>query len=150
MKGQRRLRLGRRSIPNQIYHISTATFHRLPVFDDFRCGRTVVDCMRHEHDSGHIESLAFVIMPDHFHWLFSLSGTRSLSACVKNVKAFSARRIKDEFGYKNRVWQAGFYDRAIRRDEDLEGVARYIVANPVRAGLVRSVREYALWDARWV
>ena len=150
MRGQNRLRIGRRSIPNQIYHVSTATFDWLPWFDDLRCGRIVVDCMRHEHESGHVESLAFVIMPDHLHWLFSLSGSRSLSECIKNVKSFSARQIRDEVGTKARIWQTGYYDRAIRRDDDLEGVARYIVANPLRAGIVRSVKQYALWDAKWL
>jgi hypothetical protein len=48
------------------------------------------------------------------------------------------------------VWQKGFYDRALRSDEDVAAVARYIVANPLRAGLVDSVREYPFWDAIWV
>ena len=150
MKGHHQLRKGRSSIPNQIYHVSTATFGWLPLFTDLRCGRIVVDCLRHEHDSGRVESLAFVIMPDHLHWLFSLSGSESLSDCIRNVKSFSALRINKEFGFKTRVWQAGFYDRAIRREDDLEGVARYIVANPLRARIVRSVREYSLWDAKWL
>ena len=106
--------------------------------------------MRHEHESGHVESLAFVVMPDHFHWLFSLSGSRSLSECIKNVKSYSARRVNDVLGSSGDVWQTGYYDRAIRQEEDLEGVARYIVANPLRAGIVSSVKEYALWDAKWL
>ena len=99
---------------------------------------------------GYVESLAFVVMPDHFHWLFSLSDSRSLSECIKNVKAFSARRVNDLLGFRRKVWQTGYYERAIRKEEDLEGVARYIVANPLRAGIVSSVRDYALWDAKWL
>jgi putative transposase len=150
MKGHRNLRKGRCSIPNQIYHVSTATAEWQPLFQNFQCGRVVVDCLRHEHNAGHVESLAFVVMPDHIHWLFSLSGSRSLSTCIQNVKAFSARRINEILGSNSTIWQPAFYDRAIRRDEDLESLARYIVANPLRAGIVRSVREYALWDAKWV
>jgi len=150
MRGHHQLRKGRRSIPNQIYHVSTATHEWRPLFQDFQCGRALVNCLRHEHELGHVESLAFVVMPDHFHWLFSLSGSRSLSDCIKNVKAFSARRIKGELGVETRVWQTGYYDRAIRREEDLEAVARYIVANPLRAGIAESVRDYPLWDAKWL
>jgi len=150
MKGHSRLRRGRRSIPNQIYHVSTAThgWHRL--FEDMSCGRAVVDSLRYEHDAGHVESLAFVIMPDHLHWLFSLSGTRSLNVCVNNVKGFSAKNINKIIGRNGKIWQTGYYDRAIRREEDLEGIARYIVANPLRAGIVKSVRDYPLWDAKWL
>jgi putative transposase len=51
---------------------------------------------------------------------------------------------------KKAVWQTAYHDRAIRQEEDLEGIARYIVANPLRAGIVSSVRDYALWDAKWL
>ena len=129
------------------------TRNQIPLFCLFiniQMGRFVVDCMRHEHDKGHVESLAFVVMPDHFHWLFSLSGTRTLSGCIRNVKAYSAKRISFALESQQQVWQRNFHDRAIRRNEDLAGVARYIIANPLRAGLVRSIREYSLWDCKWI
>jgi putative transposase len=106
--------------------------------------------MRHEQESGHVDSLAFVVMPDHFHWLFSLTGSRSLNSCIRNVKSYSASRVNAMLRSKKAVWQTAYHDRAIRQEEDLEGVARYIVANPLRAGIVSSVRDYALWDAKWV
>ena len=40
--------------------------------------------------------------------------------------------------------------KAIQSEEDLADVARYIVANPLRAEIVRSIREYPLWDAKWL
>ncbi len=48
------------------------------------------------------------------------------------------------------LWQKGFHDRALRREEDLVTVARYVVANPLRAGLVEKLGDYPLWDAIWV
>jgi hypothetical protein len=33
---------------------------------------------------------------------------------------------------------------------DLQSVARYIVANPLRAGLVKHLGDYPLWDAIWL
>ncbi len=41
-------------------------------------------------------------------------------------------------------------DHALRKDEDLVHLARYVVANPVRAGLVERLGDYPLWDAQWV
>jgi len=32
----------------------------------------------------------------------------------------------------------------------LRRVARYVVANPMRAGLVKQIGDYPLWDAIWV
>jgi len=150
MKGHSQLRKGRASVDNQIYHISTATHDWRPLFLDFNCGRVVIQCLKYESDARHLDTLAFVVMPDHLHWLLSLSPGRSLSECVKNVKCNSARMINRRLGSSGRVWMTAFYDRAIRREEDIAAVARYIVANPLRAGIVNSLREYPLWDAKWV
>ena len=150
MKGHSQLRKGRRSLANQIYHVSSGTLERELVFSNIRYGRVVVNAMRYEHDFGHVESLAFVVMPDHFHWLFVLTGTRQLSICINNVKAYSAKDINRIRGRDGKVWQTGYYERAIRKEEDLEGVARYIVANPLRAGIANSAKDYPLWDAKWL
>jgi REP element-mobilizing transposase RayT len=150
MKGHRQLRKGRRSLANQIYHISSGTINRKPFFADFECGRAVVHSMQREHEAGHAETLAYVVMPDHFHWLLSLTGTRQLSVSVNTVKSYAARRINYLLNRHGQIWQRSFYDRAIRREEDLVSVARYIVANPLRAGIAESVRDYSLWDATWL
>ncbi len=42
----------------------------------------------------------------------------------------------------DKVWQRSFFDHALRDEESLEAVARYIVSNPVRAGLVEDWRDY--------
>lgn len=90
-----------------------------------------------------------MVMPDHLHWLFELQA-RDLSAVVASVKRFSARNVNDLLGISGALWQPGFHDHALRREEELRNVARYVVMNPVRAGLVRSVRDYPLWDAAWL
>ena len=148
--GTRSLRQGRFSGQNQIYHINTATIDRNPIFQTLALGRQVVRAMRREDEGYHSRTLAFVVMPDHLHWLLQLVGNRPLSGVVNTMKSFSSRRINAVLGESGSVWQKGYYDHAMRREEDLKAVARYIIANPVRAGLVGSVRQYSLWDAEWV
>ena len=53
-------------------------------------------------------------------------------------------------GSQGGLWQRGYHDRALRRDEDLKAAARYIVMNPLRAGLVKRPGDYPLWDAVWL
>ena len=149
-KGTRETRTGRASEPNRIYHVTSATFHREPIFAIFGYGRIVVNAMRNQVDRRHASTLAFVVMPDHVHWLLQPSESRSLSVIVNSVKSESARRINAIRDSRGRLWQKGFYDRAIRREQDIQNVARYIVANPLRAGLVDSLSQYPLWDAVWV
>jgi REP element-mobilizing transposase RayT len=143
------LRTGRYSQCGQIYLLTAVTHLRDPVFSDWRVGRLVVDQFRRAQTEGQANSLAWVVMPDHFHWLVELeNGT--LPGLMLATKSRSARAVNVRLDRAGQIWQKGFHDRAIRREEDLQAVARYVVANPLRAGLVRRVHDYPLWDAIWL
>ncbi|PWE43849.1 transposase [Pseudomonas prosekii] len=144
-----RLRLGRYAEPNRIYLLTSNTLGRAPVFGNFVLGRLVVAQFRHAQDQGWADSLAWVVMPDHFHWLIELrQGT--LSELMQKTKSLSTRAVNRSSGRRGSLWQQGYHDRALRREEDLVKLARYVVANPVRAGLVKRFGDYPLWDAIWV
>ena len=150
IRGSRQLRGGRCSLPNHVYHVTTSTHDREPFFTNYHLGREVLLALKREDEAGHAETLAFVVMPDHLHWLMRLTGTRDLSVVVNTVTSFSARRINFLLRRRGPVWQKGFHDHAIRVEEDLIAAARYIVANPLRAGLVDDIGAYSLWDAEWI
>ena len=143
------LRAGRYSETGQIYMLTAVTQHRDPAFADWQVGRLVVHQFRQAQNDGLADSLAWVVMPDHFHWLVELKQS-TLPALMLATKSRSARAINARLGRAGRFWQKGFHDRAIRREEDLQAVARYIIENPLRAGLVKRVHDYPLWDAIWV
>lgn len=145
------LRKGRVSQPQRSYHIRTSTHEREPIFADLPLGRLVVQSLRFLHERGDVESLAFVVMPHHLHWLLTLQGTQTLDAVIRAMKRHTAREINRHRGRTGQpVWQPGYFDRAIRAEDDIPAIARYIVSNPVRAELCRSVRDYSLWDAVWL
>jgi putative transposase len=143
------LRKGRYSEAGRAYHVTTVVAHRRPVFLDFWAGRMLVAEMKRLQDEGVVESLAFVVMLEHLHWLFVLRGALSLSQVMQRLKGRSARRLAELTGYRP-FWQKGFFDHAVRREEDLCAIGRYIVANPLRRRLADKVGDYALWDAVWV
>ena len=142
--GYSQLRHGRVSISGQVYHIVATTLHRDPVFSDFGRARIAVRVLMDEDRLGTVTTLAFVLMPDHLHWLVQLGDRTEMRNVVGRVKSLIARRLDGA------IWQPGFYDHALRKDEDIATVARYIVANPVRAGLVTRLGDYPHWDAIWM
>ena len=151
----RDLRKGRFSQSGGIYLLTWATEKRVPWFADWRLGRLVVAALHQSHEKGEAETWAFVVMPDHVHWLIGL-GDHCLSGVVRSVKSRAGFQVKKSLlaqgriGRKDAIWQDGYHDHALRSEEILEDVARYIVMNPVRAGLVTSVRDYPLWYAKWL
>jgi len=80
-------------------------------------------------------------MPDHLHLI--VEGDRDDSdgkALVKAAKQYSAYHFKQANGY--RLWERYGHDRVIRDDMELAMTVRYLVANPVRAGLVKHPGQY--------
>ncbi|HEX7029091.1 MAG TPA: transposase [Gammaproteobacteria bacterium] len=144
------LRKGRHSEAGRTYLVTTATARRLRYFDDLYLGRLVVKAMHHAHAAGDVSSLCFVVMPDHLHWLFELGERRTLSEVMNRFKTWTAHEINRTLGERGQVWQQGFHDHALRAQEDLRSIARYVVANPLRAGIVTEIGMYPLWDAVWL
>ena len=188
------LRRGRHSQHNQVYCVTTVTRDRQPLFTDINTARLMVHELRRLHENGDVTSLAWVIMPDHLHWLIQLNGSDnyagrmnsalqkttdsvvgsnsfdrshskpyprgrinsalhehwSLSRVVKTLKARSALSINAYSGHSGSLWQRAYYDRAARKDEDIREIARYIIANPLRAGLAQNIGDYPHWDCIWM
>jgi REP element-mobilizing transposase RayT len=143
------LRRGRHSEPERIYLLTTTLLQRRPLFSDFRLARLLITELRVAHEQQQVASLAWVVMPDHLHWLVQLQAG-SLEELMRRIKSNSARQINLHLGTQGPIWQQGYHDRALRQDEDLQSAARYIVANPLRAGLVKRIGDYPLWDAVWL
>lgn len=141
---------GRVSIGGQIYLVTTVTRGRARLFASFHIGRFVVRALHSQATAACATTLAYVVMPDHLHWLLQLHPGSDLADVVKSVKGRSALEINRVRDARGPVWQPSYHDHALRREEDLHDVARYIVCNPLRAGLVRKINDYALWDAIWV
>jgi putative transposase len=87
------------------------------------------------------EITAYGYMPDHLHLL--IEGLEDRSDCREFIS-----RAKQYTGYcyarltSRRLWQRYGYERTLRDGDPTASVVRYIIENPVRAGLVRNPEEY--------
>ena len=146
--GHRALRAGRVSRPGHIYLITATTAYRRPLFKGEEPARLVARCSIEPGCWGDAVLLCWVLMPDHWHGLVQLGTEDGLSMVVNRFKAFTARRLRCH--QPGMVWARGFHDRALRRDDDVRAVARYIVGNPLRAALVDNVLDYPYWNCIWL
>jgi putative transposase len=145
----RDLRKHRFSEQNRIYQLTTVTQNRQPLFHDWRIGRLLVTELKRAEEQNLAKSLAWVVMPDHLHWLIELKQS-SLPKLMQQIKARSAIAINRATHNNTQIWQRGYHDIALRKEQDLKNLARYIIANPLRAGLVERIGDYPLWDAIWL
>jgi putative transposase len=85
--------------------------------------------------------LVYCFMPDHLHLL--VEGLVESSNAVKFIaraKQLSGFHYKLTFG--GALWQRYSFEHVLRDDEDMRRVARYILENPIRDGLVERVQDY--------
>jgi REP element-mobilizing transposase RayT len=112
-----------------------------------------LDAAREIHDRRSWQKatlLAWVLMPDHWHGLVELGEDESLPDLMRAFKANVSRRLRVHWPELGPVWGKSFHDRALRHEEDAIALARYIVLNPVRAGLVCKIGDYPFWNAVWL
>ena len=144
------LRKGRYSEEGQIYFVTMVTEERRLHFLNFYVARKAIQQIALLHKEKILCSYAWVIMPDHIHWLFQLSDNQSLSKVINLFKGRTARILNKDINRKGKFWQSAYHDHALRSDEDIKNIARYIVANPLRADLVERIEDYPHWDAVWL
>ena len=78
----------------------------------------------------------FLLMPDHLHALLSFPpSTKPLRRILSQWKEWTAKRTGIE-------WQLDFFEHRLRQEESLREKANYILANPVRSGLVNRPEDW--------
>ena len=101
----------------------------------FAAFKTAIDRLRHWR------VLAATLMPDHMHALLEgLTDESDFRRCTKMAKQRSGAAYA--LTSETPLWQKGYYEHVLRDEEDSKEIAFYIIANPVRAGLVQSPDDY--------
>jgi putative transposase len=101
--------------------------------------------------------LAFVVMPSHFHWVFTpreewvagLEGEQSpRERIIKSINGYSSKQCNIRRATKGTFWQAESYDHWIRDTDEMERIIHYIENNPVKAGLSATPEDWPFSSAR--
>jgi putative transposase len=123
------------------YFLTFCTDRRRPVF----ANRAAVDLVRDHLMRVAIEQqfavFAYCFMPDHLHLL--IEAQSDASECLRFIsraKQFSGFYYSKAF--QHRLWQRYGYEHTLRDGDEPLVVARYILENPVRAGLVDKAEDY--------
>ena len=93
-------------------------------------------------DEDEFALMAYCFMPDHLHLAVEgRSPASDLRRFVKVAKQRVAYMARTEFRIAC-IWQDGYYERVLRTLESMDTLIRYILDNPVRAGLVERAQDF--------
>jgi REP element-mobilizing transposase RayT len=100
-------------------------------------------------DTG-FELHAWVVMPDHAHFVIQLRGPSKLGRVMQLIKGRFAHRYNKLSGSAGNLWQSRYHARVLRHENALNAAIEYVHYNPVAAGLVSSPEEFSWSSARKV
>jgi len=124
------------------YFVTLCTADRHPLFLESKIAKTLEEEMEFRRAKKEIHLFCYCIMPDHLHLLLSLTNyPKKLQDWVSTFKRYTAKRISEMYKVRP-LWQKNFYDRIVRQEESLLEMAKYIIHNPVRKGIVSNWESY--------
>ena len=126
---------------SRAYHVTWGTHERQPILAREALAREIIDVLEERAGCDGVTVFTYCLMPDHIHLLLCPEQSETVTSFVQGFKSKTTRTYWHHGG-RDRLWQRGFFDHILRRDEDLESVANYILGNPVRAGCVDTPEEY--------
>jgi putative transposase len=97
-------------------------------------------CEALHYRDGRVYTLeAYSVMPNHVHLictpLSSGDGIYSLSKIMHSLKGFTAWQANRLLKRKQDFWQHENYDHVVRNEDELQEIIKYVLENPLRAGL---------------
>jgi putative transposase len=124
------------------YSLRFGTFNRVNHFKSSALVAGALLQIQRTAEEDSFALIAYCFMPDHVH--LAVEGSRpdsDLRRFVKVAKQRVAYIARTEFQIPC-VWQDGYYERVLRTYEGMDTLVRYILDNPVRAGLVQCAEEF--------
>ncbi len=122
-------------IPNSLVFITCVTYERLPLLKGQPALGIFWQTLRNVQEIHPFHLLAYVILPDHFHWIMQLPEDQpNFSTVMQSIKwnfTFNYKKTCTNPPAKH-LWQKRFWDHIIRDEKDLERHIDYIHWNPVK------------------
>lgn len=135
-------RIARGFIDGFVYHVINRGNGGQTVFHENRDYQAFVDLVKRSKRVFGVKLFAYCLMPDHFHMIVLPGKAEHLSKWMQWIMTSYVRRYHRDYGTNGHLWQGRFKSFIVQQDEHLITLMRYVEANPERAGLVNTSKEW--------
>jgi putative transposase len=135
-------RIARGLVGGFIYHVLNRGNGKQRVFHKDKDYHAFLSLMGDARARIPIAVLAYCLMPNHFHLVVMPAEGDDLSRWMQWLMTSHVRRYHGHYRTCGHVWQGRFKSFIVKQDEHLVTLVRYVEGNPVRAGLVKTARDW--------
>jgi len=131
--------------PNACVFITVVTAQRTPYFHHKENILLYQETLQNVQNLYPFDLIAYVILPDHFHWLLNLTGNnKDFSKIVHSFKRNFTVNYKhfNDIQQPLSIWQKRYWDHMIRNEKDLQKHLDYIHWNPVKHKIASQPDQY--------
>lgn len=131
----------RLEFPHALYHVTARGDRREAIYEDDADRRLFLDILGEAVADFNWLLHAYCLMTNHYHLLLE-TPDGNLSAGMRQLNGVYTQRSNRRHGRVGHVFQGRYKAILVDRESYLLEVARYVVLNPVRAGMVRQAQDW--------
>ena len=131
--------------PGAIYHITSRGNAGLPIFADDVDRQSLLLLFHEAVSRFNWIFYAYCLMDNHYHLLVE-TADRNLSQGMRHINGVYTQRHNRRNSRTGHVFQGRFKSIIVERESYLLELCRYVVLNPVRAGMVKQPEQYS-WSS---
>ena len=131
----------RPQVAGGIYHLASRGVRKLPIYTDDESRRRFLGLLDETIGRYEWELHAWCLMTNHFHLLVT-TVEPTVSEGMQYLNGCYAQWFDWRHGYEGHVLERRFWSALIDTDSHLSQAGRYILLNPVRAGLCATATDW--------
>lgn len=134
-------RQARRLLPDGTYHVMSRGTGPSPIFSEDDDRMRFLRLLEHVASRCEWSFHALCLMETHYHLVFT-STREQLSRGMHTLNGLHARRFNEQYGRWGHLFGDRFACRVVEDERYLATLCRYVVLNPVRAGLCERAQDW--------
>lgn len=135
----------RLEFPGALYHVTVRGNAKAPIFCSYRDRRTWMTILELSCRRYNLVIHAYCQMTNHFHLMIETPDA-NLGRAMRHLNASYSQYVSKAHGRPGHLFQGRYKAILVQRESYLLELARYIVLNPVRAGLVKRPQDW-FWSS---
>jgi len=129
-------------INNAYYHIINRGNQKQNIFFDASDYDAYLKIIKHYKKIFYFKVFGYCLMPNHIHLIIQPKKSQELASIMQRLTQVYTLWFNEKYKKVGHLWQGRFKNMVINKDEYFIDCISYVEANPVKAGLVATPREY--------